>query len=74
MILVIIVPLTELVTLYSLVLDTFIITPSKYQMIVGTGSPVAWQLNVTGFVSFSIMLVSPAMISAWTKNIKIIII
>ena len=32
---------TVLDTLYLLVSDTFIIVPSKYQMMVGTGSPMA---------------------------------
>jgi len=35
------VPFTELDILYLLVSDTFIVTPLKYQLIVGTGSPVA---------------------------------
>jgi len=34
-------PLTEVDILYSLVSDTFIRTPLKYQLIVGTGLPIA---------------------------------
>jgi len=39
-------------------------TPLKYQLIVGTGSPVAKQLNVIGFVSFCSRSVTSSVISA----------
>ena len=54
----------ELKILYLLVSDTFIIVPLKYQLILGSGSPVAWQLNVTGFVSFSSKSGTSSVISA----------
>ena len=60
------VPFTEFCTLYLFVSDTFIMIPLKYQLIDGTGSPVAWQLNVTGFVSFSSKSITPTVISDWT--------
>ena len=41
------------VTLYLVASDTFIIISLNCQVIFGNGSPIAWQLNVTGFVSFS---------------------
>ena len=43
------------------------ITLLKYQLKDGTGSPVAWHKNVTGFVSFSSKSIIPSVISAWTK-------
>ena len=51
--LVIAISFNELDILYLLVSDTFTSIPLKYQITAGTGSPVAWQLNVTEFVSFS---------------------
>ena len=47
-----------------LVPSPFIIIPLKYQLIFGTGSPVALQANVTGSVSFLSSLVTSTVISA----------
>ena len=64
--LVITVSFDELEILYLLMSDTFMAVPLKYQLIIGSGSPVAWQLNVTAFVSFSSMSTTSLMTSAWT--------
>ena len=40
-------------TLYLVASDTFIMISLDCQVMFGNGSPIAWQLNVTGFVSFS---------------------
>ena len=40
-------------TLYLVASDTFIIISLNCQVMFGNGSPVAWKLNVTGFVSFA---------------------
>ena len=40
-------------TLYLVASDTFIIISLNCQAMFGNGSPIAWQLNVTGFDSFS---------------------
>ena len=36
----------------------------------GTGSPIAWHKNVTGFVSFSSKSIIPSVISVWTKYVN----
>ena len=54
--------------LISIAFDGFIILPLKYQLIFGNGSPVALQVNIIGFVPFSITSVTSAVISGGTKH------
>ena len=54
--------------LYFELLDRFIITALKYHWIYGTGTPVAWQTNCVGFVSFSSKSINCRMISGATEN------
>ena len=60
-------PFIEINTLYLLVSDALL----KIQLIPGTGSPVALQVNVTESVSFSSISVTASLISAWTTYVYI---
>ena len=62
--LVIVMSFFELDILCLLVSSPFIMVPLKYQLIFGTGSPVALQANVTASVSFLSVLVTSTVISA----------
>ena len=60
--------LLVLVVLISIAFDVFIMLPLKYQLIFGSGSPVALQVNVIGFVPLSITSVISVVISGGTKH------
>ena len=49
--------------------DRFIITPLKYQLIYGTGTPIASHINCVEFVSFSSKSINWRMISGATEKV-----
>ena len=53
--------------LYLELSDKFIITPLKYHLIYGTGTPMAWHTNCILFVSFSTKSVNCRIISGEMK-------
>ena len=69
----VVVMFNDLDTIMNLLLlsDTFIITPLKYQLMSGTGSPTDWHKNITFSSWFLISLLGEISILGMTTDIKV---